>query len=300
MKGPTPRRPHNPVVPILLLALLCVGGMELLFCAHFSPALYHRITDPIVEPVVRAAHAVKAELDRMEFELRLDRTLSEISELSARYKQPRPAPLPERPQYVMHPELLEPPPEPAEPAITEFIEERGRSILTGATPVVYYNQGDPQWRDKPFGTDYIGKYACGPTVMAMAVATLTDKDTDPAKMSVWAYENGYWCSGSGSYPSIIEGTSKAFGIECREARDCDKKALRSHLDSGGLAVALVGPGHFTDSGHFILLHGAVPTGEVLVADPNSRKNSLALWDPQIILDEAKASSGDGVCIWLLG
>ncbi len=128
MKGPTPRRPHNPVVPILLLALLCVGGMELLFCAHFSPALYHRITDPIVEPVVRAAHAVKAELDRMEFELRLDRTLSEISELSARYKQPRPAPLPERPQYVMHPELLEPPelPEPPveAPALPPVIRYR--------------------------------------------------------------------------------------------------------------------------------------------------------------------------------
>ena len=81
--------------------------------------------------------------------------------------------------------------------------------------------------------------------------------------------------------------------------------LGEYLVYGGslllsLAVALVGPGHFTDSGHFILLHGAVPTGEVLVADPNSRKNSLALWDPQIILDEAKASSGDGVCIWLLG
>ena len=65
-------------------------------------------------------------------------------------------------------------------------------------------------------------------------------------------------------------------------------------------MALVGPGHFTKSGHFILLHGTSPAGEVLVADPNSRKNSLALWDPQVILEEAKASSGDGVCIWLLG
>ena len=105
---------------------------------------------------------------------------------------------------------------------------------------------------------------------------------------------------SGSYPSLIQGASKAFGIECREAKDCDAKMLRSHLEGGGLAVALVGPGHFTKSGHFILLHGTSPAGEVLVADPNSRKNSLALWDPQVILEEAKASSGDGVCIWLLG
>lgn len=300
MKDPIRRKSHSPLIPTLLLALLCVGGMELMFCAHFSPALYHRITDPVVEPAVRAAEAVKARLEQWEFQLRLDRTLYDIGKLSAQYKQPRPVPLPERPQYAVHPELLEPPPEPAEPALTEFIEENGRSILTGTTPVVYYNQGDPAWRDKPFGTDYIGKYACGPTVMAMAAATLTDADTDPAKMSVWAYENGYWCSESGSYPSLIEGACKAFGIKCRYAQDCDVKVLRAHLGGGGLAVALVGPGHFTNGGHFILLHGAAPGGEVLVADPNSRDNSLALWDPRVILDEAKSSSTDGVCIWLLG
>lgn len=294
------RRPHSPLVPTLLLALLCVGGMELAFCAHFSPALYHRITDPVTVPVVQAAQAVKARLRQWEFERRLDRVLAEITRLSAQYKQPRPIPLPERPQYVDHPELLEPPPEPAEPALTEFIEEEGRCILTGGVPVVYFNQGDPQWRDKPYGTDYIGKYACGPTVMAMAAATLADADTDPERMAAWAYEQGYWCSGSGSYPSIVQGAAKAFGISCREAKDCNAGALFAHLEGGGLAVALVGPGHFTKSGHFILLHGTSPDGGVLVADSNSRANCLSPWDPQVILDEARASSGDGVCIWLLG
>lgn len=300
MKDPIRKKQHNVLVPTLLLALLCVGGMELAFCAHFSPELYHRITDPVIEPVVRAANAAKARLRQWEFERRLDRALDEIAELSSLYKQPRPIPLPERPQYAIYPELLEPPPEPAEPALTEFIEEGGRTILTGTIPVVYFNQGDPAWRDKPFGTDYIGKYACGPTVMAMIVATLTDTDTDPAKMAVWAYEHGYWCSGSGSYPSIVEGTAKAFGIECREAKDCTPDALRAQIRGGGMAVALVGPGHFTKSGHFILIHGYSLSGGVLVADPNSRENSLALWEPQVILDEAKASNGDGVCVWFVG
>lgn len=300
MKDPTRKKQHSVLVPTLLLALLCVGGMELAFCAHFSPELYHRITDPVVEPVVRAANAAKARLRQWEFERRLDRALDEIAELSSRYRQPRPIPLPERPQYAVYPELLEPPPEPAEPALTEFIEDGGRTILTGTIPVVYFNQGDPAWRDKPFGTDYIGKYACGPTVMAMIVATLTDTDTDPAKMAVWAYEHGYWCSGSGSYPRIVEGTAKAFGIECKEAKDCTPDTLRAQIRGGGMAVALVGPGHFTKSGHFILIHGYSLSGGVLVADPNSRENSLALWEPQVILDEAKASNGDGVCVWFVG
>ncbi len=301
MKDPSRRKnPLIPVIPVLLLALLCVGGMELAFCAHFSPELYHKITDPVTEPVVRAVNSARAQLRQWEFELRLNRALAEITELSAGYKQPRPVQLPERPQYAVHPELLEPPPVPAEPALTEFITEGGRTILTGTNPVVYFNQGDPQWRDKPFGTDNIGKYGCGPTVMAMIVASLTDTPTDPAQMAVWAYEHGYWCSGSGSFPSIIEGTAKAFGIECREVRDCGPGALRAHVRGGGLAVALVGPGHFTDSGHFIIIHGYSLSGEVLVADPNSRENSLGLWEAEVILKEAKASNGDGVCVWFVG
>lgn len=302
MKDPVPasrRKPHNPLVPTLLLALLCVGGMELAFCAHFSPALFHKLTDPVVQPVIRMVNTAQAQVRQWKLERRRDRVLADILELSGQFSRPRLVQLPERPQYAEHPELLTPPtPEPAR--LTEFLEEDGHTILTGTTPVVYYNQGDPAWRDKPFGTDPIGPYACGPTAMAMVVATLTDTATDPAQMSVWAYEHGYWCAASGSYPSIIEGTSKAFGLACRDTRECDAATLCSHLSDGGLAVALVGPGHFTESGHFILMHGTTPSGDVLVADPNSRENSLTPWSPQTILDEAKASDGNGVRIWLIG
>ena len=116
-------------------------------------------------------------------------------------------------------------------------------------------------------------------------------------MAAWAAEHGYWCPGSGSYPSIVEGTAKGFGLDCTLAKDSTANALRRHVSGSGVAVALVGPGHFTTSGHFILIHGATLSGDVLVADPNSRENSLAAWDPQIILDEAAASNGDGVRLW---
>ncbi len=118
-------------------------------------------------------------------------------------------------------------------------------------------------------------------------------------MAAWAADNNYWCPGSGSYLSIVEGTAKAYGLECSLAKDCDAASLYRHLSSGGMAVALMGPGHFTKNGHFIVLHGSTLTGKVLVADPNSRDNSLALWEPQLIVDEAAASNGDGVRIWLI-
>ncbi len=43
----------------------------------------------------------------------------------------------------------------------------GVTFTSGATTVVYYNQGDERFRDKPYGTDNIGGYGCGPIAMAM-------------------------------------------------------------------------------------------------------------------------------------
>jgi hypothetical protein len=61
----------------------------------------------------------------------------------------------------------------------------------------------------------------------------------------------------------------------------------------------MGPGHFTQRGHFILLRGTTLSGEVLVADPNSRERSLTAWDPQLILDELSSHTSDGAPLWAL-
>ena len=73
--------------------------------------------------------------------------------------------------------------------------------------------------------------------------------------------------------------------------------LRRDLASGHMFVALMGKGHFTNRGHFILLRGVTLEGKVLVADPNSRERSLAAWDPQLILDELSASRTSGAPLW---
>ena len=190
---------------------------------------------------------------------------------------------------------------PATPApVTELLEVDGKQILTGGiVNVTYFRQSSDEWKDLPYGTDTIGPYGCGPTAMAMAVASLTDTDTDPAVMAAWAVEHGYWARRSGSYHSIVLGTARSFGLIAEPFLSRDANDVLDALSQGKMLVALMGAGHFTIGGHFILLRGLTMNGEVLVADPNSPENSLTPWDPQIILDELSSARDNGAPLWVL-
>ena len=150
---------------------------------------------------------------------------------------------------------------------------------------------------RPFGPDPISGYGCGPTALSMLVSSLTDQDINPEEMAAWAYEHGYCAPGSGSYLSIVEGVSQAYGLSAESVPDLSPGELRQDLSSGHIFVALMGSGHFTSSGHFILLRGVTLDGKILVADPNSRERSLAAWDPEVILAELSQSRSSGAPLW---
>lgn len=169
----------------------------------------------------------------------------------------------------------------------------------GATQVVYYNQLDKRYASKPYGTDNIGTYGCGPTCMAMVVSSLTNETVDPAEMARWAYENGYWCSRSGSYHSLIPGAAKAWGLPVQGCGKTEGQRIVDALSQGKLVVAIMLKGHFTSSGHFIVLRG-VENGKILVADPANYTRSQQAWDLSIILNEASGRAGAGGPFWIIG
>ena len=169
----------------------------------------------------------------------------------------------------------------------------------GATQVVYYNQLDKRYASKPYGTDDIGTYGCGPTCMAMVVSSLTNETVDPVEMAHWAYENGYWCSKSGSYHSLIPGAAKAWGLLVQGCGKTEGQRIVDALSQGKLVVAIMLKGHFTSSGHFIVLRG-VENGKILAADPASYTRSQQTWDLSIILNEASGRAGAGGPFWIIG
>jgi len=62
---------------------------------------------------------------------------------------------------------------------------------------------------------------------------------------------------------------------------------------------LVGKGHFTESGHFIILRGVSLEGNYLIADPKSFENSNTEWLPDIIIQEAKYGCGYNGPMWII-
>lgn len=166
--------------------------------------------------------------------------------------------------------------------------------------VVYYNQLDERWANKPYGTDKIGTHACGPTSMAIVISSFTNNNVTPVDMANWSYENGYWCKDNGSYHSLIPNAAKSFGLNCEGIRIDQPEKIINALSNGKLVVAIMGKGHFTTSGHFIVLRGITENGKILVADPASRKRSNEEWDLDIFLNEARKGAAAGGPFWAIG
>lgn len=190
---------------------------------------------------------------------------------------------------------------------TDFIASlttpQSGELLTaaGAVDTVYYLQTDPRWGSLIYGgEDTIAKYACGPTSMAIVVSSLTDIGIDPVQMSGWAFNKGYWYPKSGSLHSVVNGTAKAFGLKSEGVgNDSDTpKKVKEALKNGDMVVVLMGKGHFTKGGHFIVLRGITAEGKILVADCNSRENTMTEWDFETIQSEAKWAS-DGGPFWII-
>ena len=185
----------------------------------------------------------------------------------------------------------------ASPSIPSLGDVR---FTDGATEVVYFNQLDDRYANEPYGTDNIGGSGCGPTSMSIVVSSLTSDIVDPVEMSEWAYENGYWCSKSGSYHSLIPGAAQAWGLPVSGCTASEPQRIVDALGQGKLVVALMSKGHFTSSGHFMVLRGVTSDGQILVADPASYSRSEKEWDLSIILDEASTRAGSGGPFWIIG
>lgn len=159
------------------------------------------------------------------------------------------------------------------------------AVTQGEIPLLI--QWDERWGYAPYGNSIVAVSGCGPTCMAMVAAGLTgDVTATPAKLAAYGTENGYLDEENNTYWKFMSEAGKSWGLSCYES-DMTQAQIMSELQAGHPVICSVGPGDFTQNGHFIVLVGC-EEGKIKVNDPFSRTTSSQLWDFERIKQQSKA------------
>ena len=147
---------------------------------------------------------------------------------------------------------------------------------------VSYLQTDARWKSKPYRVtgeqSTIGSAGCGPTCAAMVISTLTGKTVTPVDTCDWSIRHGYKALNQGTYYSYFVPQLKAYGIQCKQmlgSRILNQpqhpihEQVKQYLSQGYYVIALMGPGTWTKSGHFVLVWDW--DSKVCINDPASTR-----------------------------
>ena len=149
-----------------------------------------------------------------------------------------------------------------------------QEIRAGEVPLLL--QWDSRWGYESYGDGLMCYTGCGPTCLSMAAICLTGNPRiTPLAVAEYAEGSGYYFDGTGTAWLLMSEGCEGFGLRSEELTLHDTYFYRA-LDAGKVIICAMGPGDFTDEGHFIVISGY--EGErFIVRDPNSVSNSTRLW-----------------------
>ncbi len=156
-------------------------------------------------------------------------------------------------------------------------------VTKGEVPL--FLQWDERWGYETYGSDMIAITGCGPTCLSMVICGVTGStEWSPLDVAQYAGENGYYAEGAGTTWTMMSRGAAAMGLQATELSLSDNE-IRSQLEAGNPIICTMGPGDFTNSGHFIVLSREDEDGTIQVRDPNSKKNSEKGWNLQDLMDQ---------------
>lgn len=137
-------------------------------------------------------------------------------------------------------------------------------------------QWDKRWGYEEYSGNAFGVTGCGPTCLSMAAIYLKqDVSLNPKWMMEFSIRNGYSVTGSGSAWALIGEGAKKLGMESEEL-PLSESVMKNRLQNGCVIIVVLGPGDFTDTGHFIVIYDYDEEG-FIIRDPNSGKNTEKKW-----------------------
>ena len=164
----------------------------------------------------------------------------------------------------------------------DFDIDLSEHTYTDSVPL--FLQWDKRWGYESYDEDMIAIAGCGPTCLSMVcVHLLHDESLDPKTIADFSVENGYRVDGNGSSWSLISEGGPQLGLNVWEL-PLDEQSIISNLEQGNPIICVMGPGDFTQSGHFIVMTDYID-GMIKINDPNSIIRSEKLWDFYQIKDQ---------------
>ena len=148
---------------------------------------------------------------------------------------------------------------------------------------VSYLQTDPRWGSLDYSAPgektTIAASGCGPTAMAMVLATWADPSVNPKTECAWALAHGYKAPRQGTYYGYFEPAGARYGLRVTrlnyaslygKSTSAYHAQARDALDRGELVIACMGPGNWTRSGHYVLVW-KIEGDTIYINDPASTK-----------------------------
>ena len=149
-------------------------------------------------------------------------------------------------------------------------------------------QWDKRWGYEKYSGNYFAASGCGPTALSMVVLYLThDAQASPLAVAEYAKEAGYSVDGSGSAWDLMSKGCRHYGVNAKTIKE-DEDTFKERLDEGNLIVVNVGPGDFTDNGHFMVITGYDDEG-FTINDPNSIIKSNTHWQFERLSSQIRAA-----------
>ena len=160
-----------------------------------------------------------------------------------------------------------------------------KEVTKGEIP--HFLQWDERWGYETYGSDFLAVTGCGPTSLSMVVCGLTgDTKWNPYEVAKMAEDNGYYVDGSGSSWELMSSGAEKLGLTVSSVI-FDAEHIRATLESGQPIICVMGPGDFTDAGHFLVLTGVDQEGDIILQDPNSVERTKQHWDVQKLMNQMK-------------
>ena len=155
---------------------------------------------------------------------------------------------------------------------------------TSSVPELY--QWDSRWAYKVYGSDVLGLTGCGPTSLSMvAMYLLQDESKTPSWIADFSIREGYAVAGHGSSWELMSEGAEKLGLIVEEI-GLDETSIAEALRAGKPIICIMGPGYFTEGGHYIVLvdykggkdHDCITEGgDIIVHDSNCVQNSARIW-----------------------